>query len=107
MVAAAAVSVAEVLRMRQRDIAARLGWQAATEYRERAGFRIGAWNDRCAGGQLDLVAADRLVGVACGVKTRRCAPSHGLALAGRGVNSAGVISSWSGELTAEHPGGVG
>jgi len=46
------------------------GEQLAAEYLQRAGFRILARNWRCAEGEIDIVAADRRVLVACEVKTR-------------------------------------
>ena len=51
--------------MRRKDILGRRGEQMAAEYPERAGFRILARNYRCAGGEIDIVAADRPELVAC------------------------------------------
>ncbi len=93
--------------MRQRDMPGRLRGQAAAEHRGRAGFGIGDWNDRCAGGELDVVAAERRVLVACGVKTRRWVLACGLTLGGRGVDIARVLPSWSGDFMVGHVGGVG
>jgi hypothetical protein len=93
--------------MHQRDTVGRLGAQAAAEHRERPGFRIRSWNDRCVAGELDLVAADWRVGAVFWVKTRRLMLSHGLAFDGRGVGIAEALSSWSGDFTVEHLRGVG
>lgn len=52
------------------EILGRQGEQAAADYLHRAGFRILARNWRCSDGEIDIVAADRRVLVACEVKTR-------------------------------------
>lgn len=49
------------------------GEQAAADYLHRAGLRILARNWRCSEGEIDIVAADRRVLVACEVKTRSSA----------------------------------
>jgi putative endonuclease len=46
------------------------GEQLAAEYLQREGMRILARNWRCSEGEIDIVAADRRVLVACEVKTR-------------------------------------
>jgi hypothetical protein len=104
--AAAALSAAEVLWMRQRDMLGRLRGQAAAEHRMPAGVGIGDRDDRCAGGELDVVAAERRV-LACGVKTRRWVLAHGLTLGGLRVDVARVLRSWSGDFTVGHLSGVG
>jgi putative endonuclease len=53
-----------------KDALGRQGEQLAAEYLQRAGFRILDRNWRCAEGEIDIVAADRRVLVACEVKTR-------------------------------------
>lgn len=70
IVAAAAMSLGEVMAMRQQDILGRLGERATGEYPERAGCRIHDRKYRCAGGETGVVAAGRRVLVPCGVKTR-------------------------------------
>jgi Holliday junction resolvase-like predicted endonuclease len=45
--------------MRQQDIPVRLGELAAAEYGERTGLRVPHRNYRCAGGGIDIAAADR------------------------------------------------
>ena len=44
--------------MRQQDIPVRLGDLAGAEYVERAGLRVLGRNYRCAGGGIDITAAD-------------------------------------------------
>ena len=56
--------------MADKDELGRLGEQLATEYLQQAGMRILDRNWRCAEGELDIVAAERRVLVACEVKTR-------------------------------------
>jgi putative endonuclease len=53
-----------------KDALGQHGEQLAAEYLQRAGFRILARNWRCSEGEIDIVAADRRVLVACEVKTR-------------------------------------
>jgi hypothetical protein len=105
--AAAALSLAEVLWMRQRDMLGRLRGQAAAEHRVRADVGIGDWDDRCAGGELDVVAAERRVLVARGVKTRRWVLAHGLTFGGLRVDVARAFGSWSGDFMVGHLRGVG
>ena len=118
--------------MQRKDVLGRQGEQAAAEYLEQAGFRILDRNYRCPGGELDIVAADRRVLVACEVKTRSGvrygAPveavtaeklrrlrrlavhwvlSHGLIFDGLRVDIVGVLRSPSGDFTIEHVRGVG
>ena len=56
--------------MADKDELGRLGEQLAAEYLQQAGMRILDRNWRCAEGELDIVAAERRVLVACEVKTR-------------------------------------
>jgi putative endonuclease len=56
--------------MADKDELGRLGEQLAAEYLQQAGMRILDRNWRCADGELDIVAAERRVLVACEVKTR-------------------------------------
>jgi len=56
--------------MHPKDVLGRAGEQLAAEYLERSGFRILDRNYRCAEGEIDIVAADGRVLVACEVKTR-------------------------------------
>ncbi len=118
--------------MRRKDILGRQGEQLAAEYLERAGFRILDRNYRCAGGEIDIVAADQRVLVACEVKTRsgvrygmpveavtaqklrrlrRLAVhwvlAHGVTFDGLRVDIVGVLRSSSGDFTIEHLRGVG
>jgi putative endonuclease len=58
------------MAMRAKDVLGREGEQAAVDYLERAGFRVLDRNWRCAQGELDIVAVERHVFVACEVKTR-------------------------------------
>jgi putative endonuclease len=59
--------------MNAKDILGRQGEQLAVEYLQQAGMRILDRNWRCAEGEIDIVAADRRVLVACEVKTRSSA----------------------------------
>ncbi len=118
--------------MRRKDILGRRGEQVAAEYLERAGFRILDRNYRCPGGEIDIVAADRRVLVACEVKTRsgvrygapveavtgeklrrlrrlavRWVLAHGLTFDGLRVDIVGVLMTASGDYTIEHLRGVG
>lgn len=56
--------------MHAKDVLGRNGEQAAADYLETEGFRILARNWRCADGEIDIVAVDRLAFVVCEVKTR-------------------------------------
>jgi putative endonuclease len=56
--------------MADKDDLGRLGEELAAEYLQQAGIRILDRNWRCAYGELDIVAAERRVLVACEVKTR-------------------------------------
>jgi len=123
------MSLAEVMRMRQRDVVGRLGAPAAPEYRERVGLHILARACRWVAGRTGTVAARRRVLVACevkdqsvaryrgagrsvtGEKVRRlrrpavgCVLARGLALAvSRAVIAGGLRCSW-GDFSLEHVG---
>jgi putative endonuclease len=126
------MSLPEVVAMRRKDVLGRQGEQLAAEYLEKAGFRILDRNYRCAGGEIDIVAADRRDLVACEVKTRsgvrygtpveavtgeklrrlrRLAVHwvlvHGVTFDGLRVDIVGVLRSPSGDFTIEHLRGVG
>lgn len=60
----------EVVRLNAKDALGRQGEQLAAEHLQQAGYRILARNWRCAEGEIDIVAVDRRVLVACEVKTR-------------------------------------
>ena len=60
--------------MNAKDVLGKQGEQLAVEYLQRAGMRILDRNWRCAEGEIDIVAADRRVLVACEVKTRSSTP---------------------------------
>jgi len=64
------VSDPEVVTVNAKEALGKQGEQAAAEYLRRAGFRVLARNWRCSEGEIDIVAADRRVLVACEVKTR-------------------------------------
>jgi putative endonuclease len=58
------------MNVNAKDALGKHGEQLATEYLQRAGFRILARNWRCAEGEIDIVVADRRALVAVEVKTR-------------------------------------
>jgi putative endonuclease len=118
--------------MHPKDVLGRQGEQLAAEYLENEGFRILDRNYRCAGGEIDIVAADRRMLVACEVKTRsdlrfgtpveavtreklrrlrRLAVhwvlTHGVFFDGLRVDIVGVLRSPSGDFTIEHVRGAG
>jgi putative endonuclease len=64
------VSDPEVVNVNANEILGRQGEQAAAEFLHRAGFQVLERNWRCSEGEIDIVAADRRVLVACEVKTR-------------------------------------
>jgi putative endonuclease len=124
--------LAEVMQMRQQDALGKQGEQLAAEYLERVGFRILDRNYRCSAGEIDIVAADRRMLVACEVKTRsdvrygtpveavtneklrrlrhlavRWVLAHPLTFDGLRVDIVGVLRSASGDFTIEHVRGVG
>ena len=118
--------------MHPKDVLGKRGEELAVEYLERAGLRILDRNYRCSEGELDIVAADQRVLVACEVKTRsglgygtpveavttrklrrlrrlaanwvRC---HGLIFEELRVDIIGVLVLPSGEFQIEHVSGAG
>jgi putative endonuclease len=66
----ASASDAEVVDVNAKDALGKQGEQLAAEYLQRQGLRILDRNWRCSEGEIDIVAADRRVLVACEVKTR-------------------------------------
>jgi putative endonuclease len=115
-----------------KDELGRRGEQLAAEFLQAAGYLILDRNYRCAEGELDIVAADQRVLVACEVKTRsssaygspieavtssklrrlrrlavRWVRTHGLAFDEIRVDVVSVLRSESGEFTVEHVRGVG
>jgi putative endonuclease len=128
----AATSVPEVVRVHPKDVLGRQGEQLAAEYLEQAGFRVLDRNYRCAEGEIDIVAADHRVLVACEVKTRsslqygtpieaidakklkrlrrlavRWVLTHGVIFDGLRVDVVGVLKVPGGKFTIEHVRGVG
>ena len=118
--------------MHPKDDLGRTGEQLAADYLQRAGLRILDRNYRCAEGEIDIVAADQRVLVACEVKTRsglgygtpieavtrrklrrlrrlavRWVVTHGLIFDELRIDIVGVLRSPSGEFTIEHVRGVG
>ena len=115
--------------MADKDELGRLGEQLATEYLQQAGMRILDRNWRCAEGELDIVAAERRVLVACEVKTRsglgfgspleaisrrkqaRLAISwiraHGVLFDEVRIDVIGLVRDRAGHFTIEHVRGVG
>jgi putative endonuclease len=121
-----------VVSLNPKDVLGRQGEQFAAEYLQRAGFRILDRNWRCADGEIDIVAAERRILVACEVKTRsgprygtpieaitrqkrnrlrrlaiRWVIAHGLLFDEVRVDVVGVLRSASGEFDLEHVRGVG
>jgi putative endonuclease len=122
----------EVVRVHPKDVLGRQGEELAAQYLFREGFLILDRNYRCAGGELDIVAADQRVLVACEVKTRsslaygtpieavttkkllrlrrlavRWVTAHGLLFDEVRVDVIGVLKTESGEFEVEHLRGVG
>lgn len=118
--------------MHPKDVLGRRGEQLAAEFLARAGFRILDRNYRCAHGELDIVAAERRILVACEVKTRsglrygtpaeavtrqklarlrRLAvhwrQSHGLTFDALRVDLIGVLRTGADEFEIDHIRGVG
>lgn len=121
-----------MVRVHPKDALGRHGEQLAADYLQRAGFRILDRNYRCSDGEIDIVAADRRVLVACEVKTRsglrygtpveavtyrklrrlrrlavRWVVTHGVLFDELRVDIVGVLRSPSGEFTIDHVRGVG
>jgi putative endonuclease len=124
--------VPEVVRVHPKDALGRQGEQLAAEYLQHSGFRILDRNYRCADGEIDIVAAERRVLVACEVKTRsdvrygtpveavthrklrrlrrlavHWVAAHGVIFDELRVDIVGVLRSPSGEFTIDHVRGVG
>jgi putative endonuclease len=118
--------------MRAKDALGREGEQAAVEYLQGCGFRILDRNWRCAEGEIDIVAVDRRVLVACEVKTRsgtgygtpleavdwrkrrrlrrlavNWVMAHGVLFDEVRVDVVTVLKTGSGDFTIEHIPGVG
>jgi len=115
-----------------KDVLGRRGEDLAADYLREAGFRILDRNYRCSDGEIDIVAADCRVLVACEVKTRsglgygtpleavtrqkvrrlrrlavRWVAAHGVIFDELRVDVVGVLRSRDGEFTIEHIRGVG
>jgi putative endonuclease len=128
------LSKAEVMTMstQAKDVLGREGEQAAVSYLESLGFRILDRNWRCAGGEIDIVAAERHTFVVCEVKTRsgtrygtpleavgrakqrrlrRLAAlwlfAHGVRFDQIRIDVLGLLRDGSGGFTIEHVRGVG
>lgn len=118
--------------MHPKDALGRQGEELAAQFLYQAGFLILDRNYRCADGELDIVAADQRVLVACEVKTRsslaygtpieaitarklrrlrrlavRWVLTHQLLFDGIRVDVVGVLRTESGEFKVEHVRGVG
>ncbi len=118
--------------MHPKDVLGRRGEDLAAEYLRQAGFRILDRNYRCSDGEIDIVAADRRILVACEVKTRsgvgygtpveavttqkvrrlrrlavRWVVAHGVIFDALRVDVVGVLRSPDGKFTIEHVRGVG
>jgi len=115
-----------------KDILGRQGEQRAADYLREAGFRVLDRNYRCADGELDIVAAERRILVACEVKTRsgvrygtpfeavtpqklkrlrrlavRWVVAHGVIFDELRVDLIGVLRTGTDDFTIEHLRGVG
>ena len=118
--------------MHRKDALGRQGEELAADFLESDGFLILDRNYRCSEGELDIVAADQRVLVACEVKTRssvaygtpieaitsqklrrlrrlavRWAQTHGLIFDSIRVDAISVLRCRSGEFQIEHVRGVG
>jgi putative endonuclease len=118
--------------VREKDALGRRGEQLAAEYLQEAGMRILDRNWRSAQGELDIVAVERRVLVACEVKTRsgtqygspleaisqrkrarlrRLAVAwvvaHGVLFDEVRVDLIGLVRDRAGQFTIEHLRGVG
>ena len=118
--------------MADKDDLGRQGEQLAADYLQQAGMRVLDRNWRCAAGELDIVAVDRRVLVACEVKTRSglgfgspleavsrrkqarlrqlaiCwIHAHGVLFDEVRVNVIGLLRDRAGHFTIEHVRGVG
>jgi putative endonuclease len=122
----------EVVRLNAKDALGRQGEQLAAEHLQQAGYRILARNWRCAEGEIDIVAVDRRVLVACEVKTRsgtgygtpleaitwkkrrrlrrlaiNWVTAHGVLFDEVRVDVVAVLKTRTGDFTVEHIRGVG
>lgn len=118
--------------MHPKDALGRKGEQLAVEYLQQAGFRILDRNYRCADGEIDIVAAEGRVLVACEVKTRsdvrygapieavtaqklrrlrrlavRWVVAHGVIFDELRVDIVGIVLSPAGDCSIEHVRGAG
>ena len=118
--------------MHPKDVLGRHGEQLAAEYLQQAGFRVLDRNYRCPEGELDIVAAEHRVLVACEVKTRsglvygtpieaitasklrrlrrlavRWVLTHGVIFDELRVDVIGVLKLPDGKFSIEHVRGVG
>ncbi len=121
-----------MVTLNTKDALGRQGEQLAAEHLQRAGFRILDRNWRCAEGEIDIVAVDRRVLVACEVKTRsgteygtpleavdwkkrrrlrrlavNWVMAHGVLFDEVRVDVVSVLKTGSGDFTIEHIPGVG
>ena len=127
-----AVSSPEVMFVHPKDVLGQRGEQLAAEYLEQAGFRVLDRNYRCSEGEIDIVAAEHRVLVACEVKTRsslqygtpleainprklrrlrrlavRWVLTHGVIFDQLRVDVVGVLKLPDGNFSIEHVRGVG
>jgi putative endonuclease len=121
-----------VVTLNAKDVLGRQGEQLAAEHLQQAGFRILARNWRCAEGEIDIVAVDCRVLVACEVKTRsgteygtpleaitwkkrrrlrrlaiNWVTAHGVLFDEVRVDVVAVLKTPAGDFTIEHIRGVG
>jgi putative endonuclease len=118
--------------VKAKDALGRQGEDLAADYLRRSGLRVLDRNWRCAEGELDIIAVDRRVLVACEVKTRsgaafgvplesigrakqrrlrrlavRWVVAHGVIFDEIRIDAVGVLREPSGEFTVSHVRGVG
>lgn len=121
-----------MVRVHPKDALGKQGEEVAAQFLLQAGYLILDRNYRCSDGELDIVAADQRVLVACEVKTRSSVAygtpleavtvsklrrlrrlavhwvrAHGLLFDGIRVDVIGVLKTESGEFKVEHVRGVG
>jgi putative endonuclease len=115
-----------------KDALGRHGEELAAEYLQQSGLRVLDRNWRCDQGEIDIIAVERRVLVACEVKTRSSerfgtplesisrlklkrlrrlailwVVAHGVLFDEIRVDAVGVLRTASGEFTIEHVRGVG
>jgi putative endonuclease len=115
-----------------KDALGRHGEDLAAEYLQQSGLRVLDRNWRCGQGEIDIIAVERRVLVACEVKTRSSerfgtplesisrvklkrlrrlailwVVAHGVLFDEIRVDAVGVLRTASGEFTIEHARGVG